>query len=215
MSRDRGKPRHHIRVPYLGGRLLLLESAGDHVLRLQAVMSLMCLASAASSPVAAAKDDLAKEVAAAEAGDFDAMLSVGLQYLSDKTKANDSDGIKWLEMSSAGGNVTAYYNLGAVYQDGSPVKKDAQKAIMYLTIAAELGEVRAMNRLAGIYFKGELVPSNDVLAVKWGLCAASLGSETAKQNIEGMKQQVGEREMVLGSKAALAWIKQRSKGSDK
>lgn len=175
----------------------------------------MCLASAVSSTAAAADDDLAKEVAAAEAGDFDAMLSVGLQYLSDKTKANDSDGIKWLEMSSAGGNVTAYYNLGAIYQDGEPIKKDAQKAIMYLTIAAELGEVRAMNRLAGIYYKGEIVPPNDILAVKWGLCAASLGSETAKQNIEAMKQQVGEREMVLGSKAALAWIKHRSKESDK
>lgn len=178
-------------------------------------MFLMCLVLAACSPAAAADDDLAKDIAAAEAGDFDAMLSVGLRFLSDKNNANNSDGIKWLEMSSAGGNVTAYYNLGATYQDGTSVKKDAQKAIMYLTIAAELGEVRAMNRLAGIYYKGEIVPSNDVLAVKWALCAASLGSETAKQNIEGMKAQVGEREMVLGSKAALAWVKQRSKESEK
>lgn len=203
------QPHRHAR---LGRRLFFPEGTGDHVVRLHAFM---CLMLAASSPVVVADSDLTKEVAAAEAGDFDAMLRVGLQYLSDKKNANDSDGLKWLEMSSAGGNVTAYYNLGAIYQDGEPIKKDAQKAIMYLTIAAELGEVRAMNRLAGIYYKGEIAPSNDILAVKWALCAASLGSESAKQNIEGMKQQVGEREMVLGSKAALAWIKQRSKESDK
>lgn len=184
------------------------------MLRSYAMILAMLVLPAMSGAVTAA-DDLAKEVAAAEAGDFDAMLSVGLQYLSDKNNANDSDGLKWLEMSSAGGNVTAYYNLGAIYQDGTPAKKDPQKAIMYLTIAAELGEVRAMNRLAGIYYKGEIVPANDILAVKWGLCAASLGSETAKQNIEGMKAQVKERELVLGSKAALAWIKQRSKEAGK
>ncbi len=159
--------------------------------------------------LAACADDLTEDIAKAEAGDFDAMLRVGIAYLGDADQENNSDGIKWLEMSSAGGNVTAYYNLGAIYQDGKRVKPNTSKAIMYLTIAAELGEVRAMNRLAGIYYMGELVPQNDVLAVKWGLCAAGLGNETAKSNTERMRSEVSERSAVLGAKAAVAWAKQR------
>jgi TPR repeat protein len=154
-------------------------------------------------------DDLAKNVADAEAGDFDAMLRVGLAYLSDEDDANNGDGVKWLEMSSAGGNVKAYYNLGAIYQNGTGVKQDGHKAVMYLTIAAELGETRAMNRLAGIYARGELAPANDILAVKWGLCAAGLGNETAKENVEKLMTLVDKRSAALGAKAAQAWSKRR------
>lgn len=161
------------------------------------------------SSLAVAADNLREEIAKAEAGNFDAMFRVGLAYLSDAADDNNVDGIKWLEMSSAGGNVAAYYNLGAMYQDGGPVKQDKSKAIMYLTLAAELGEVRAMNRLAGIYYIGELVPANDVLAVKWGLCAAGLGSKIAQENMEKMKAQVSERSAVLGAHAAKAWAKAR------
>jgi len=154
-------------------------------------------------------DDLADDVVKAEAGDFEAMLRVGLSYLSDKDDENNEDGIKWLEMSSAGGNVTAYYNLGARYQDGESVKQDKHKAIMYLTLAAELGEIRAMNRLAGIYYTGEFAPTNDILAVKWALCAVGLGSKTAEKNMEKMLSQIDERSVALGTKAAIAWTKQR------
>lgn len=159
-------------------------------------------------------DDLTKDIASAEAGDFDAMLRVGLSYLSDSDTANDEDGIKWLEMSSAGGNIVAYYNLGALYQDGKPIKQDSQKAIMYLTIAAELGEIRAMNRLAGIYYLGKLVPAN-ILAVKWGLCAAGLGNESAKRNVESMRMKIGKREALLGAKAADAWAKRQTSKTPK
>ena len=154
-------------------------------------------------------DEVGELPAKAEAGDFTAMFQLGLQYLGDEDGGNDSDGIKWLEMSSAGGNVLAYYNLGVVYQDGTGVKTDPQKALMYLTIAAELGEVRAMNRLAGIYYLGQVVPANDILAVKWGLCAAGLGSKTAEKNMARMRDQIDERSAVLGAKAAEAWAKAR------
>ena len=175
-----------------------------HRLTTVAMLALLCL-----SPIARA-DDLAKDVASAEAGNFDAMLRVGLAYLSDDNDDNNTDGVKWLEMSTAGGNVTAYYNLGAMYQDGTLVEQNAQQALMNLTIAAELGEVRAMNRLAGIYYVGKLVPANDILAIKWGLCAMGLGSATAKANVERMKTEISERSAALGTKAALAWAKQRA-----
>jgi TPR repeat protein len=149
------------------------------------------------------------DVAKAEAGDFDAMLRVGLACLSDADEKNNVAGVKWLEMSSAGGSVAAYYNLGVLYQDGKLVRQDGSKALMYHTLAAELGEPRAMNRLAGMYFTGELVPANDILAVKWALCALSLGNETAKKNVERMRSEVSERDVALGAKAAVAWGKAR------
>ncbi|MDP1563313.1 MAG: tetratricopeptide repeat protein [Pirellulaceae bacterium] len=162
-------------------------------------------------------DELKDEVEKAKAGDFDAMLRVGLTFLSDVDDKNNDDGIKWLEMSAMGGNVTAYYNLGALYQDGGPVKQDAAKAIMYLTVAAELGEIRAMNRLAGIYYYylGELAPQNDIMAVKWGLCAAGLGSETAQKNVDKMRAEIDKESAVLGAKAALEWAKRRQRERQK
>jgi TPR repeat protein len=160
-------------------------------------------------------DELEDEINKAMAGDFDAMRRVGLNYLSDADDKNNEDGIKWLEMSAMGGNVTAYYNLGALYQDGGPVKRDASKAIMYLTVAAELGEIRAMNRLAGIYYLGELAPQNDILAVKWGVCAAGLGSDTAQKNVEKMRGEIDEESTVLGTKAALEWAKRRQREPQK
>ena len=177
--------------------------------------SLVLLVFCVSGVNIAAEDDLAKDAAAAEAGDFVAMLRVGLAYLGDDDKSNVVDGIKWLEMSAAGGEVVAYYNLGAIYQDGEVVKLDGPKALMYLTIAAELGEIRAMNRLAGIYYKGKLVPTNDLLAIKWGLCAAGLGSESAKNNMKHIGADVDERSKVLGAKAAEAWAKKRLGKKDK
>ena len=160
-------------------------------------------------------DDREQDVEKAKAGDFDAMFRVGITYLSDEDESNNDDGIKWLEMSSAGGNVVAYYNLGAFYQDGKFVKQNADKALLNLTVAAELGEVRAMNRLAGMYYVGKLVPRNDILAVKWGLCAAGLGSETAKKNVERMRLQIDQSSSELGGKAAEAWANKRLKTSDK
>jgi hypothetical protein len=149
------------------------------------------------------------DVSQAEEGDFDAMLRAGLAFLSDEDAENNQDGIKWLEMSSAGGNATADYHLGAIYQDGVPVKQDTQKAILYLTVAAELGEIRAMNRLGGIYYNGELVPANDVLALKWALCAAGLGSKTGQKNVEQMRTQIDKRSADSAAKAAEAWLKRR------
>lgn len=160
-------------------------------------------------------DDLVSEVAKAEAGNFDAMLHVGLAYLSDQDGANNEAGIKWLEMSSAGGNVTAYYNLGVTYQDGEPVKHNSHKAIMYLTLAAELGEIRAMNRLAGIHYVGKLVPTNDILAVKWGLCAATLGSKTSQENMKTMQAEIDQKSTALGANMAKEWLKRRFPGTEK
>jgi hypothetical protein len=154
-------------------------------------------------------EDLAKDLAKAEGGDFDAMLAVGQAYLSGKDEAKQTDGIKWLEMSSAGGNLAAYYHLGAAYQDGTAVTQDPQKAVMYLTLAAEFGDIRAMSRLAAIYYTGRLVPTNDVFAIKWGLCAAARGDEAAKIAVEAMKSHVDKRSVAFGAMAAEAWAKKR------
>ena len=154
-------------------------------------------------------EDLAKDTALAEAGDYDAMLRVGHAYLTDQDEGNNVDGIKWLEMSTSGGNVEAYLILGLVYQEGISVQKDAGKAVTNLTLAAELGEPRAMSRLAGIYFKGDLAPQNDVLAVKWAVCAAELGNKSVLKNLEQLNKDVEARSKVLGKQAAEAWLKRR------
>ena len=173
---------------------------------LKTAVALVSLAIVASPCFA---DDLAMDTAKAEAGDFDAMLRVGLAYLHDKEPKKHEAGIKWLELSATGGVVTAYYDLGAAYQDGIGVEKDGQKAVMYLTLAAELGEIRGMNRLAGIYYLGKIAPQDDISAIKWALCAASLGDEPAKRNLERMKSQISQRSVALGVNAALEWAKRR------
>ena len=146
---------------------------------------------------------------------FDYDVAVADPSITPNAKASLSgwdseiDGIKWLEMSTSGGNVEAYLILGLVYQEGISVQKDAGKAVTNLTLAAELGEPRAMSRLAGIYFKGDLAPQNDVLAVKWAVCAAELGNKSVLKNLEQLNKDVEARSKVLGKQAAEAWLKRR------
>lgn len=156
-------------------------------------------------------DDLQKD---AEKGNVDAQCDLGLKLLGDEDPENDTDGMKWLDMSASAGNLKASYNLGAFYQDGvptkgTPVKKDASRALLHLHVAAELGEVRAMNRLAGIYYVGEITPQNDVVAVKWAVIASGLGSKTAQDNLAQMKPQLDQRSMVLGGQMAASWVERR------
>ncbi len=169
------------------------------------VIACLCVAISMMALTACA-DEL--EDAAAK-GDADAQLKLGLRLLWDADTKNNIDGVKWLEMSAAGGNIVADYNLGAIHEDGTEVKKDANKALLHLSIAAEFGEVRAMNRLAGIYFKGEIVPQNDIQAVKWAIIAAGLGSETAQRNVKRIESGVSERDKILGGTSAQSWIKRR------
>jgi len=170
------------------------------------ILIALCLA-----PLVLYADDLQKS---AEDGNPDSQLELGLKLLSDEAMENDVDGMKWLEMSAACGNITANYNLGALYQSGHPsnsksIKKDANKAILHLTVAAELGEVRAMNRLAGIYYVGDITPKNDILAVKWAVIASGLGDKVAQDNLAAMKTEVSKQSAFLGGKTAASWVERR------
>ena len=65
-----------------------------------------------------------------------------------------------LERLAAGGNAVAQNNLGIVYQQGSGVGRDLEKAAYWFQKGAENGSAPAMSNLGTAYLKGQGVERN-------------------------------------------------------
>lgn len=68
-----------------------------------------------------------------------------------------SEALALTEAAATGGNVTALYNLGVIYQFGQGTAPDVQRSIDYYNQAAALGDAEAEYNLAVIYDEGVLV----------------------------------------------------------
>lgn len=71
-----------------------------------------------------------------------------------------------LERLAAGGNAVAQNNLGIVYQQGSGVARDLEKAAYWFQKGAENGSAPAMSNLGVAYLNGQGVERNLPLAVQ-------------------------------------------------
>ena len=76
------------------------------------------------------------------------------------------------------GNTVAQSNLGAMYQNGLGVAKNAKEAVKWYRKAAEQGDVLAQSNLAFMYANGHGVAENDAVAVNWYRKAAEQGVQT-------------------------------------
>jgi uncharacterized protein len=87
---------------------------------------------------------------AADAGNVQAMLSLGGLYLvgSDAAPQNDQDAARWFQKAAGLKNPSAMYNLAGLYEEGRGVARDAGKARQLYQEAAALGNALAQRRLA-------------------------------------------------------------------
>jgi len=99
------------------------------------------------------------------------------------TKANPSEGVKWLEKAAGAGDPAAMRELGRSYIVGKYILQDPAKGVSWLRKASEFGDTGAMVELAGAYAIGNGVEKNMENALDFYNQAANLGSAAAMREL--------------------------------
>jgi hypothetical protein len=125
---------------------------------------------------------MAKYRKAADAGDADAMNSIGLMYDNGQgVLRDDRQAMAWYRKAAAGGNSNAALQLGFDYGMGHGVPIDYQQAMAWYRKAADEGNAAAMRDIGILYWEGRGVPMDHNLAVYWYRKAAAAGEKQSQE----------------------------------
>jgi TPR repeat protein len=91
-----------------------------------------------------------------------------------------------LEKKAAGGDVSAWYKLGLLHEQGCGIAQDKFQVALCYRQAAEKGQVQAQYRLGFLYYHGHGVPRDLKQAAFWYKKAADQGSPEAKAALDNM-----------------------------
>ena len=80
---------------------------------------------------------------------------------------NEDEGIRWYRKAAQRGYPSAQSQLGFIYKNSAPPKRNMKEAAKWLTEAAKQGDAHAQANLALMYESGEGVKRNDAEAFKW------------------------------------------------
>jgi hypothetical protein len=125
---------------------------------------------------------MAKYRKAADAGDADAMNSIGLMYENGQGVPRDNQqAMAWYGKAAAAGNSNAALALGFDYGTGRGVPINYQQAMAWYRKAADEGNAAAMRNIGILYWDGRGVPMNHNLAVYWCRKAAAAGDQRSQE----------------------------------
>jgi TPR repeat protein len=128
------------------------------------------------------QESMAKYRKAADAGDADAMNSIGLMYDNGQgVPRDDQQAMVWYRKAAAAGNSNAALQLGFDYGTGHGVSIDYQQAMAWYRKAAAEGNTAAMRNIGILYWDGRGVPMDHNLAVYWCRKAAAGGDERSQE----------------------------------
>jgi TPR repeat protein len=82
-----------------------------------------------------------------------------------------------------GGDESAQYNIGLMYDNGEGVIQNDAEALKWYRLAADQGNAGAQINLGVMYDQGEGATQNHVEAVKWYRLAADQGNSEAQYNL--------------------------------
>ncbi len=88
------------------------------------------------------------------------------------------------------GNASAQFNLGAMYDLGRGVPKDAKEASKWYRLSAEQGNADAANNMGMNYRLGLGVPRDDKESVRWYRLSAEQGNASGQANL-GLAYDIG------------------------
>jgi uncharacterized protein len=114
----------------------------------------------------------------AEAGDLEAMATLGNMYASGQGLAKDyQSAVHWLTPAAAAGLARAQHDLGALYYYGNGVPRDHAVAAKWFHAAAEQGFVASQAVLGEMYCQAD--PPDYEKALQWLNKAADKGNTQA------------------------------------
>ena len=105
---------------------------------------------------------------AAQAGDADAQVDLGLMYHQGQgVPQNYAEALKWYRKAADQGDATAQYNVGVMYDHGQGVPQNHAEAAKWFRKAAAGGSKMAMTWMAWCYQNGRGVPQDHSKAMQW------------------------------------------------
>lgn len=147
-------------------------------------------------------DALSILVPLANSGDDEAQRVVGeMCFKGQGMKRDVFAAFKWTEISAAGRNKIAQYNLGYLYEKGEGVAASRALAIEWYTKAAVQGYVAAQGKLGDIYQASEIDQS-----IYWYGKASENGDDVARSNFSRLSAQ---RNIEIEQQRMRDWEKQR------
>ena len=103
------------------------------------------------------------------------------------------------------GNISAQYNLGVMYDQGTGVSQDYKKAAEWYQKAAESGDADAQNALGAMYANGEGIPQDYVMAHMYFNLAAASGYKKALENRDFIAEQMTPAQIEKAQELARNW----------
>lgn len=143
--------------------------------------------------VATSLSEIDKYRLAAEKGDLEAQVQLGLMYAKGDGVPQDNQlAQQWWQKAAAKGSAKAQFNMGLLYFDGSlGVKQDSTQAALWLRKAANQNLASAQYFLAQLLWRGEGVAQNKNEAMQLLRKAADQGEDRA-QYMLGYNYLVGQ-----------------------
>jgi hypothetical protein len=117
---------------------------------------------------------------AADQGDADAQVLLGLMYANGEGVAQDyAEAVKWWRLAADQGDANAQVLLGTMYANGEGVAQDYAEAVKWWRLAADQGDANAQVLLGTMYANGEGVAQDYILSHMWFNLAAAQGNVIA------------------------------------
>jgi TPR repeat protein len=141
-------------------------------------------------PEPGADDNVRRCIRAAQQGDAEAQLKLGMMYKEGSGVAqDDAEALHWFLKSAEQGIADAQVNLGDMYQEGLGAARSDIEAVKWYRKAAKQGNAIAQYNLGLKYFFGEGVQQDFTEAVKWYTRAAQQGNVEAQFNLGGIYEE--------------------------
>ena len=143
---------------------------------------------------------------AAEQGDADAQLDIGVRHATGEGVPQDyAEAVRWFRLAAEQGIASAQFNLGFAYGNGGGVPQDYAEAVRWFRLAAEQGHVSAQYDLGVMYGNGEGVPQDYVSAHMWLNLAAATGDEDARKARENFAASMTREQIAEAQARAREW----------
>lgn len=168
---------------------------------------------AEASPAALDSLKLSELKKAAEAGDKNAQLLTGDRYYYGKGGAprDRYQAFNWYAKAANQGCISAQFNLGHMYRNGTGTRQNMQKALEWFEKAANGGDTESQFMAAEMYGAGYGVPQNKIKAYMWYKIAfdtmEARFKNIAKAEMDLLKQEMTAEEVVQAEQLAEQWHK--------
>lgn len=120
---------------------------------------------------------------AAEAGDAEAMFSLGMFQLNQR---QPQSALEWLKKAAEKNNAEAVKALGEEYIQGSFGEPDYKEGAKWLKQAAEQGSLEAQTSLGRLALSGNLPGAKPADSIRWFRGAADKGHAEAQTRLGGL-----------------------------